>query len=46
MAIVNATRPHPIFLAGRWAESPDVLEVANPADPGTPAGATYNATAE
>jgi acyl-CoA reductase-like NAD-dependent aldehyde dehydrogenase len=41
-----ATRPHPIFLAGRWAESPDVLEVNNPADPGTPAGATYHATEE
>jgi acyl-CoA reductase-like NAD-dependent aldehyde dehydrogenase len=46
MAIVSATRPHPIFLAGRWVESPDVLEVANPADPSTPAGATYHATPE
>ncbi len=45
MAIV-ATRPHPIFLAGRWVESPDVLVVDNPADPKTPAGATYNATPE
>ena len=42
----TATRPHPIFLAGRWVESPDQLEVANPARPNEPAGATYNATAE
>ena len=46
MAIVSATRPHPIFLAGRWVESPDVLEVANPADPSSLAGATYHATSE
>ncbi len=46
MAIVTAIRPHPIFLAGRWVESPDVLEVANPADPSNPAGATYHATPE
>ena len=38
--------PHPIFLAGRWVESPDRLEVVNPARPNEPAGATYNATAE
>jgi glyceraldehyde-3-phosphate dehydrogenase (NADP+) len=42
----TATRPHPIFLAGRWAESDDVLEVTNPARADLPAGATYNATAE
>ncbi len=42
----TATRPHPIFLAGRWLASPDLLEVANPARPNEPAGATYNATAE
>jgi glyceraldehyde-3-phosphate dehydrogenase (NADP+) len=41
---VVGTKPHPIFLAGRWVESPDVLEVANPANPAEPAGATYNAT--
>ena len=41
---MTATRPHPIFLAGRWVESPDVLEVSNPADPSKPAGATYHAT--
>jgi acyl-CoA reductase-like NAD-dependent aldehyde dehydrogenase len=44
MTVATGTKPHPIFLAGRWAESPDRLEVANPADPANPAGATYNAT--
>ncbi len=44
MAIVTVTSPHPIFLAGRWVDSPDRLVVANPADPANPAGATYNAT--
>ncbi|CAN5565105.1 aldehyde dehydrogenase family protein [soil metagenome] len=39
-----ATKPRPIFVAGRWAESPDTLEVTNPARPDEPAGATYNAT--
>jgi glyceraldehyde-3-phosphate dehydrogenase (NADP+) len=46
MTVATGTKPHPIFLAGRWVESPDRLEVANPADPANPAGATYNATAE
>ena len=44
MTVAAGTKPHPIFLAGRWVESPDVLVVDNPADPSTPAGATYNAT--
>jgi len=44
MATLTGTQPHPIFLAGRWVDSPDRLIVDNPADPGTPAGATYNAT--
>jgi acyl-CoA reductase-like NAD-dependent aldehyde dehydrogenase len=44
MSVVAGTKPHPIFLAGRWVESPDVLEIANPADASTPAGSTYNAT--
>ncbi|HTK45942.1 MAG TPA: aldehyde dehydrogenase family protein [Patescibacteria group bacterium] len=43
---LTATKPHPIYLAGRWVDSPDRLEVANPADPENPAGATYNATDE
>ena len=43
MTIAAGTKPHPIFLAGRWVESPDVLEIANPAN-AEPAGATYNAT--
>ncbi len=41
---VVGTKPHPIFLAGRWVDSPDILEIANPAKPDEPAGATYNAT--
>jgi acyl-CoA reductase-like NAD-dependent aldehyde dehydrogenase len=45
MSVARA-KPHPIFLAGRWVDSPDVLEVTNPAHPDQPAGATYNATAE
>ncbi|HMJ80629.1 MAG TPA: aldehyde dehydrogenase family protein [Candidatus Dormibacteraeota bacterium] len=40
-----ATKPHPIFLAGRWVDSPDLLEVSNPAHPDEPAGHTYQATA-
>ena len=43
---LTAVRPHPIFLAGRWVESPDTLEVSNPARPDEQAGATYNATPE
>ena len=43
---VVGTKPHPIFLAGRWVDSPDILEVDNPADASTPAGSTYNATPE
>ncbi|MGD0861750.1 MAG: aldehyde dehydrogenase family protein [Candidatus Limnocylindrales bacterium] len=41
-----AAQPHPIYLAGRWVDSPDRLVVDNPARPDEPAGATYNATAE
>ena len=41
-----ALKPHPIFLAGRWVDSPDPLEVTNPARPDEPAGATYHATPE
>jgi acyl-CoA reductase-like NAD-dependent aldehyde dehydrogenase len=43
---IAATKPHPIFLAGRWVDSPDVLEVTNPARPDELAGTTYNATDE
>jgi acyl-CoA reductase-like NAD-dependent aldehyde dehydrogenase len=46
MATVAGAKPHPIFLAGRWVESPDRLEVANPAHPGQPAGITFNASPE
>ena len=44
MATATATTPHPIYLAGRWVESPDILVVDDPAHPDTPAGATYTAT--
>ncbi|HET9456153.1 MAG TPA: aldehyde dehydrogenase family protein, partial [Candidatus Limnocylindrales bacterium] len=44
MTTTTGTKPHPIFLAGRWVESDDVLVVENPADPDTPAGATFNAS--
>ena len=44
MTVAAGTKPHPIFLAGRWVESPDVLVIDNPADAATPAGATYHAT--
>jgi acyl-CoA reductase-like NAD-dependent aldehyde dehydrogenase len=44
MATLAATTPHPIYLAGRWVESPDVLPVENPANPAQLAGSTYNAT--
>jgi glyceraldehyde-3-phosphate dehydrogenase (NADP+) len=43
---LTATQPHPIYLAGQWVTSTDPLEVANPADPATPAGSTYHATPE
>ena len=43
---ITATKPHPIYLAGRWVDSPDLLVVDDPAHPDKPAGATYNATAE
>src|SRR5258705_1499779 len=44
MTTTTGTKPHPIFLAGRWVESDDVLVVSNPARPDEPAGSTYNAT--
>jgi len=43
---LTSTKPHPIFLAGRWVDSPDRLDISNPARPDEPAGATYNATPE
>ncbi len=46
MTTTIGTQPHPILLAGRWVESPDLLAVINPADPANPAGQTYHATAE
>jgi acyl-CoA reductase-like NAD-dependent aldehyde dehydrogenase len=41
---IAATKPHPIYLAGRWVDSPDRLEISNPARADEPAGATYTAT--
>jgi acyl-CoA reductase-like NAD-dependent aldehyde dehydrogenase len=46
VAVSSATVPHPIYLAGRWVESPDRQTIANPARPDEPAGATYLATPE
>jgi acyl-CoA reductase-like NAD-dependent aldehyde dehydrogenase len=46
MATATMTTPHPIYLAGAWVTSPDVLVVDDPANPETPAGATYTATPE
>jgi acyl-CoA reductase-like NAD-dependent aldehyde dehydrogenase len=46
MATATGAKPHPIFLAGRWVESPDQLVVENPANGEQPAGATFNATDE
>src|SRR5258706_8342129 len=44
MTTTAGTKPHPIFLAGRWVESDDPLVVTNRAPPDEPAGATFNAT--
>ena len=44
MGILTGIRPHPIYLAGRWVESPDTLVIDRPGYPGEPAGATYLAT--
>jgi acyl-CoA reductase-like NAD-dependent aldehyde dehydrogenase len=46
MATITGTVPHPIYLAGKWVDSPDPLVIENPARPGEPAGSTYNATPE
>jgi glyceraldehyde-3-phosphate dehydrogenase (NADP+) len=35
---------HPIYLAGRWVESPHILVVDDPARPGQPAGSTFLAS--
>jgi glyceraldehyde-3-phosphate dehydrogenase (NADP+) len=44
MTTLTGAKPHPIFLAGRWVESPDQLIIENPAKPGEPAGVTFTAT--
>jgi glyceraldehyde-3-phosphate dehydrogenase (NADP+) len=37
--------PTPLYLAGRWVTSSDILEVVDPAHPDQPAGSTYLADA-
>ena len=44
MTTTTGAKPHPIFLAGRWVDSPEPLVVDNPANPDAPAGSTYHAT--
>jgi glyceraldehyde-3-phosphate dehydrogenase (NADP+) len=44
MATIAGTKPHPIYLAGRWVESSAPLTIANPAKPDEPAGTTFTAT--
>ena len=44
MTTTTGAKPHPIFLAGRWVDSPDPLVVHNPANPAEPAGSTFHAT--
>jgi acyl-CoA reductase-like NAD-dependent aldehyde dehydrogenase len=44
MTTTTGAKPHPIFLAGRWVDSPEPLVVNNPANPDAPAGSTYHAT--
>src|SRR5712691_11382208 len=46
MTTLTGAMPHPIFLAGRWVDSPDPLVIHNPAHPDEPAGSTYHATEE
>ena len=46
MATITGAKPHPIFLAGRWVDSPDELVIDNPANGEQPAGTTFNATTE
>ncbi|MET1232958.1 MAG: aldehyde dehydrogenase family protein [Candidatus Limnocylindrales bacterium] len=46
MTAITGTTPHPIYLAGRWVTSPDILEISDPAHPEAQAGRTYNATPE
>ena len=44
MTTTTGAKPHPLFLAGRWVDSPEPLVVDNPANPDAPAGSTYHAT--
>jgi glyceraldehyde-3-phosphate dehydrogenase (NADP+) len=44
MSITTGTKPRPIYLAGRWVESDDVLTIEDPWRPDEAAGVTYQAT--
>ncbi len=44
MTTAAGTAPHPIYLAGRWVDSPDQLLVERAGYPGELAGSTFNAT--
>jgi glyceraldehyde-3-phosphate dehydrogenase (NADP+) len=44
MTTLTGAKPHPIFLAGRWVDSPEPLVIDNPAKPDEPAGSTFHAT--
>ncbi len=44
--VMTSTSRHPIYLAGRWVNSSEPLEVTNPGRPGQLAGSTYHATPE
>ena len=46
MTAVTGTKPHPIFLAGRWVESPRSARRRQPGRRPAPAGSTFNATPE
>jgi glyceraldehyde-3-phosphate dehydrogenase (NADP+) len=46
MTTATGAKPHPIYLAGEWVDSPDPLRIANPARPDEAAGHTFNATLE
>ncbi len=46
MTTATGAKPHPIYLAGEWVDSPDPLRIANPARPDEAAGHTFNATPE
>ncbi len=44
MATVAGVKPHPIYLAGSWVDSPENLQIKNRARPGELASVPYLAT--